>query len=366
MAEPSGPPAGRLKKARAALEEAGLDALVVTSAENVRYLSGFTGSSAALAVPAAPAGDPWLVTDGRYAEQAGSEAPGFRVRIVAGAPGAAAARLAAGARVGFEAACVTWDLWQEMREALKDAGGPVLIPCRNLIEALRTRKDERELEVMERAAAIASGALEEALPLVRPGTSERDIALRIEQAMHRRGAEGPAFASIVASGPRAALPHGRASGRLLGEQELVVIDIGARFEGYHSDMTRTFFTGRPGAEARRVRETVREAQQRAIEAVRPGVAARDVDRAARQVIEDAGFAERFGHGTGHGVGLQVHEAPRVGARSEEVLEAGMVITVEPGIYLQGEGGVRIEDMVLVTGTGARVLTPASGETWCLE
>jgi len=355
----------RLEAARGLLAAAQIDALVVSRLENLRYLSGFTGSSAALLITQT---DAVLVTDSRYAEQSSAESPQFRIEVAAALPAVAAARIArqhgSGIRVGFESEEVPYAAWEQMREA-SDAGGSLLVPCRGLVEGLRVIKSQDELDLIQRAVEITSLALEETLPLVRPGAIERDLALEIEFRMKNAGAEDLAFESIVASGPRASLPHGRASERRVGAGEFVVFDIGSRFRGYHSDMTRTYFTGSPDAREREQYETVLEAQRRGIEAVKPGVAAKDVDRAARAVIEKAGFGDRFGHGTGHGVGLQIHEAPRIGARSEEVLAAGMALTIEPGVYLPGDGGVRIEDIVVVTETGRRVLTPTPKDSWIL-
>ncbi|HZI95233.1 MAG TPA: aminopeptidase P family protein [Patescibacteria group bacterium] len=353
----------RLAAARGLLASSGIDALVVSRIENVRYLSGFTGSSAALLISESTA---VLVTDSRYAEQSAAEAPCFQIDVVGGAPAIAGARRAGAVRVGFEAEVVAFDAWEAMRHAVQDKAGGVLVPCRGLIEGLRIIKDPEEIALIQRAVDITSDAFEQTLPLVVAGAVERDLALEIEFRMKQAGAEELAFDLIVASGPRSSLPHGRAAERRLGQGEFVVFDIGARFKGYHSDMTRTVYLGRPDDKATRIYRTVLESQLLGIESVRPGVTANDVDAAARGYIERTGHAGRFGHGTGHGVGLQIHEAPRVGPRSEEVLRAGMVLTVEPGIYIPGEGGVRIEDIVVVTDTGHRVMTPTRKDRWALE
>jgi Xaa-Pro aminopeptidase len=353
----------RLQALRQRLEADGIDALVVTKRENVRYLSGFTGTSGALRVASDEA---VLITDTRYAEQAGSEAPAFALEVSSGAPALLAAMRTGKRRVGFEADALWYELWHRMREAVEGKRGGVLIPCHGLVEIQRARKDAAEVARIERAAAIAAAALEAVRPMAVPGAAETDLALEIEFHMRRAGAESVAFDLIVASGPRAALPHGRASGRRLQAGEFVVFDIGARFEGYHSDMTRTLFTGRPGPRERALYDTVLAAQDRAIGAIRPGVAGRVVDEAARTVIAEAGHSEHFGHGTGHGVGLEVHESPRIGSASADVLETGMVVTVEPGVYLPGECGLRIEDMALVVETGCRMLTPRPESAWWRE
>ncbi|MGH9870731.1 MAG: M24 family metallopeptidase [Candidatus Polarisedimenticolia bacterium] len=353
----------RLDLARGLLDDAGLDALLVGHPANVRYLSGFDGSAGALLISGSGA---LLITDGRYAAQASLQAPAFEPFVTALPPSEAAIGLARpGARLGFESDHVAYGTWERMQRAAHDKGGCLLVPCRGLIEGLRSRKDSHEMALLEKAARIAADALASALSLVRPGVAERDVAEEVERRMKQAGAEGAAFPPIVASGPRAALPHGRASERRIEAGDLVVIDIGARFEGYHSDMTRTVCAGRPHQESEQIHAVVREAQRRAIDMVRPGVSARDVDAAAREVIAAAGFGDRFTHGTGHGVGLEVHEAPRLGPRSEDVLDAGMVITIEPGIYLSDRTGVRIEDMVAVTPSGSRTLTPAAAP-WILE
>lgn len=353
----------RLAAVRGLLAPAKIDALVVSRIENVRYVSGFTGSSAALLITESSS---ILITDSRYAEQSAAEASCFQIEVVGGTPAIAGARRAEAVRVGFEAEAVAFDVWESMRAVVQDKAGGVLVPCRGLIEGLRIIKDPEELALIQRAVDITSEAFEQTLPLVGPGAIERDLALEIEFRMKQAGAEELAFDLIVASGPRSSLPHGRAADRRLGQGEFVVFDIGARFRGYHSDMTRTVYTGRPDQKATTIYQTVLEAQRLGIESVRPGITANDVDAAARGYIERTGHAGRFGHGTGHGVGLQIHEAPRVGPRSEEILQAGMVLTVEPGIYIPGEGGVRIEDIVVVTETGHRVMTPTRKDRWALE
>jgi Xaa-Pro aminopeptidase len=282
-----------------------------------------------------------------------------------GLPTLVAARSAGPRRAGFEAEAVSYQVFEQLRDVAAKTSA-TLEPTRGLVESLRARKEPGELELLTRAVEITSQAFEEVLPLVKPGTVERDLALELEFRMKRAGAEELAFDLIVASGPRSALPHGRASEKALATGEFVVFDIGARHKGYHSDMTRTVFLGKPGPSDRALYQTVLEAQLAGIAATRGGVSAAAVDAASRGVIDKAGHGARFGHGTGHGVGLMVHEAPRVGQTSVEILEEGMTITVEPGIYLPGHGGVRIEDIVLVTREGCRVLTPTSKERWILE
>lgn len=362
MSRPAEAEGSRVGKLRALLENAECDALVVCRRENVRYLSGFTGTSGALRITPQEA---VLITDSRYAEQAAAEAPGFEIEVAPGSPAFLAATRTASRRIGIEEEGVSHALWRRIGGVVQEKGASILVPCGGLVEGLRARKEPAELALIERAVAIAAAALEEIRPLVRPGVTERDLALEIEFRMKRDGAENVAFDLIVASGPRAALPHGRASGRRLGAGEFVVFDIGARYEGYHSDLTRTMYTGVPGRGERTLYDTVARAQRDALEAVRPGVTGGEVDEAARRVIREAGHAGHFGHGTGHGVGLEVHESPRIGAGSEDLLDHGMVVTVEPGVYLPGKCGLRIEDMIVVSPEGSRRLTPHHDDAWAL-
>lgn len=358
--------ASRLAALRARLGPAGIDALIVSRIENARYLSGFTGSTAGLTVTPREA---LLFTDSRYAEQAAAETPGFGIEVGSGLASVLAAQAGirlGSKRIGFEADAVSYELWESMLGGLSNTPDAVLVPCRGLVEGLRVIKTPEELVLMQKAVEITSAAFEQTLCLVRPGAVERDLALEIEFRMKQAGAEELSFDLIVASGSRSSLPHGRASDRVIGAGEFIVFDIGARFRGYHSDMTRTVFTGTPKSTDREIYETVLRAQLLGIENVRPGALCRDVDQAARGCIEKAGHAGRFGHGTGHGVGLCVHEAPRVGPLSTEALAPGMVVTVEPGIYIPGAGGVRIEDMVVVTENGCRVMTPTPKDNWILE
>lgn len=357
----------RLARAAGLFRARGLDALLVTSLENLRYLAGFTGSDGALVVSAD--GEGRFLTDSRYETQAGQETRDVSVSVYKRKlDGVAEAIKASGAaRVGFEASQVSVETAEALRAALASArtaaGGAVALEPvpGEAMAPLRMRKDPEELELLRRAAAIAADSLAHTLTLVKAGVREVDLALELEFAMRRRGAEHLAFDTIIASGVRSALPHGRASEKRVGSGELVTIDYGARFNGYNSDETWTGVVGEPSAEQRRIFGFVKEAQAAGIAAVKAGVKASDVDAAARRVIDAAGYGRSFGHGTGHGIGLAVHEAPGVNTSGTVVLEPGMVITVEPGIYLPGWGGVRLEDMVVVTETGAEVITRTSKE-----
>jgi len=341
----------RIDALRRRLAADGLDGFITFAPPDFAYLAGFSGDAGALCIGR---DDALLLTDSRYIETAAAEVEGARTaqhgqHLAKEAAQAAVAM--GGGRFGFDADGLSYALYEDLQ-----ADGLALVPTRSLMLSLRMVKDEVEIARLRRACAIAADALEEAIDRVRPGMAERDAALWLEMRMREMGAEGPAFPFIVASGPRGSLPHGAASDRRFAAGDFITFDVGCRYFGYHSDVTRTVALGTPVPELRQVYEIVREAQAAGIAAVRPGALARDVDAAARQVISAAGYGERFGHGTGHGVGLEIHEWPRVSALSETVLEAGMVLTVEPGIYLPGIGGVRIEDTVLVTQDGADVLT----------
>jgi Xaa-Pro aminopeptidase len=348
---------GRLDRLRDAFEEHEVDALVVTTLANVRYLTGFTGSAGVLALTR---GSAVLTTDGRYRTQSAEqvERAGADVEIVIG-PVAAQRQavvdvLGAGARIGLEADSVTWSGQRTWADLL---GHDVLVPTTNAVEALREKKDAAEIARMERAAAIADAALFEVLPLMSQGVSEEHFALELDTAMRRGGAEGTAFDTIVAAGENSAKPHHRPGSRRIQLGDPVVVDFGATFEGYRSDMTRTFCVGEdPEGELARIFEVVRTSQAAGAAAVRPGISAKEVDDVCRQIIKDAGWADRFEHGTGHGVGLDIHEAPTVSQLGTAILAPGFVVTVEPGVYVPGHGGVRVEDTLVVTDDGARPLT----------
>jgi Xaa-Pro aminopeptidase len=347
--------APRLDRLRERFDGSHVDALVVTNLPNVRYLTGFTGSAAVLAVTRSGA---LLTTDGRYRTQSAEQvgAAGAAVEIAIGPLGvqrdAVTAFVSGSARVGLEAAHVSWQDSRMWGELVGDVSATI-----GQVEALREVKDAGEVDRMARAAAIADAALDEVLPALSGGPTEADMALVLDTAMRRNGAEGAAFETIVASGPNSAKPHHRPTGRRIQRGDPVVIDFGATFEGYRSDMTRTFFVGgEPGGELARVFEVVRDAQARGVATVAPGVGCREVDAVCREVIAGAGWADRFEHGTGHGVGLDIHEAPMVSQLGTATLAIGMIVTVEPGVYLPGTGGVRIEDTLVVTETGSRALT----------
>jgi len=351
----------RLAALRRALDGTEAPTLVVGALPNLRYLTGFTGSAGVLLVTGDRA---VLATDGRYRTQAADQldAAGLAGRVelvVGGVPAqrdAVVGALRDGAHpvVGLEADHVTWAAQRRWAEVLAPAA---VVPTTGVVEALRQVKEEGELARMGAAAAIADAALAEVRSLLVPGRREDEVALALDTTMRRLGAEDRAFETIVASGPNAAKPHARPGPRPLEAGDPVVIDFGAVFDGYRSDMTRTFCVGGdPTGTLARVFAVVGAAQAAGVAAVRAGAAGSEVDGAARRLIAEAGWADAFEHGTGHGVGLDIHEAPAVGPQSTAILAPGVVVTVEPGVYLPGTGGVRIEDTVVVTEDGCRALT----------
>jgi Xaa-Pro aminopeptidase len=326
-----------------------VDALLVLKPENRAYVSGFTGSNGYLIV--GKKGD-MMLTDFRYTEQAAAQCPG--VNIIDYAPDLYvslndAMKAANIVQLGFEGDFVPHATWVTLQEKLEVE----LVPCSGLVEKLRMLKDEGELASMQKAAEIAESGLTEILSLIKPGVMEEYVAMELEVAMRRLGSQGLPFPIIAASGPRSSLPHGRASQRKIMPGDFLTLDFGAMYNGYCSDITRTFVVGKATAEQRRVYDVVYKAQLKTLAAVRPGMLGKDVDKVARDYIGEHGYGERFGHGLGHGVGRMVHEGPSAGSKSEDTLAAGHVITVEPGIYIPEWGGVRIEDMVVVTDTGYR-------------
>jgi Xaa-Pro aminopeptidase len=354
---------GRQKKLREHLSTTRFDALLVSHLPNIRYLCGFTGSAGLLLVTEAGS---VFFTDVRYDTQGREEVKGAKV-IIARAAFLSALGEWLGARrgrsrsrgwvVGIEAEHLTVAERKRLGDVvpagvrLKDAAG--------LVERGRMVKDDEELGLIRAAVRLGAGLFDRALEVIRPGVKESEVAAEMEYAARRAGAEAMSFPTIIASGARSALPHGRATGQAIAPGGFVVCDFGVILAGYCSDQTRTVWVGAASKQARDAYEAVKEAQQAAIAAVRPGTSDGEVDAAARKVLQKAGLGRYFTHSTGHGVGLEIHEAPRVAAGQKEVLKPGMVITIEPGVYFPGQWGVRIEDMVAVTDGGCEVLTPTS-------
>jgi len=351
----------RQEQLQRALGQHRLDAIVVTHLPNIRYLCGFTGSAGVLLL--APSHSLFF-SDGRYKEQARAEVKGAAV-VIGTRPAliAAAEWLATKGRkikvLGIESEHLTV---AERQQLAKSAGRGVRVrEAPPLVEQARAVKDPLEIDSLRAAARLGANLFKVALKTIRPGIKEVEVAAEMEYAARQAGAEGMSFGTIIASGERSALPHGRATSAVIPRQGFVVCDFGVILAGYCSDMTRTVHVNTPSAKARHIYCAVREAQQAAIEAVRAGVRIERVHAAARKVLNRKRLVQYFTHSTGHGVGLEIHEAPRIAAAQTEPLRAGMVITIEPGVYVPGFGGVRIEDMVAVTERGYQILTPTSKE-----
>ncbi|MGI9601444.1 MAG: M24 family metallopeptidase [Acidimicrobiales bacterium] len=345
---------------RSAMDDQDVGAILIHNPTNIRYLTGFTGSAGDLAVTA---DDAVLLTDSRYAIQAPQQLEGVAApcRVDADAPGRAEAVESLFAdldRIALEADTATWAQYRSLGDQL---GADRLVATGSVVENLRAIKDPAEVARMTRAAEIATEALAAVVTQGFAGRTEREVGMALDDFIRRAGASGPAYETIVAAGPNAALPHARPSARTIEQGDLVIIDVGAVVDGYRSDMTRSFSIGRPEGDAARMLEVVTEAQAAATAMVAAGAEIADVDRTARAVIDEAGWAELFAHGTGHGVGLDIHEAPSVSGRATDTLQPGHCITVEPGVYRAGFGGVRVEDLLVVTETGATPLTTAPKE-----
>ena len=355
-------PLKQLEKIKAAIKRKSADALLVTQPENRRYLSGYTAtdlsiaeSSGVLLIPGR--GTPLLLTDSRYSLQAEKEATGFEVVLVRSSllgalkkmlPQLGIRRLLFESHYQLHATAVKLiDMGQKQNIGM--------IPASGMVEKLRTVKSADEIEKIRQAVGLNELVFQEIYQNLIPGQTEREVAIAIESAMMRKGAEEPAFPTIVAAGPNAAVPHAIPTERAIKEGETVIIDMGLKLNGYCSDMTRTVVLGKPDKRIKEIIRLVRKAQRAALKTIKAGIPAREADRAARKIITDAGFGKCFGHGLGHGVGLAVHEPPSLNRMRRNKLQAGMVVTVEPGIYLSGWGGVRLENMVVVEEEGCTVL-----------
>ena len=351
----------RIGALRRKLRRAGLSGLVVTHLPDVRYLSGFTGSSAALAVTGRSVR---LFTDSRYTSQAAEEVSAAKVDIVSGPPAVSAVQwLAAQPGVtmaGFDPAKTTVAELSHLKAALPSNLRRTFLASlpASLVEQLRLEKDGDEIAIMAEAAMVGCRLFDHILGFIRPGLREIEVAAELEYRARLLGAEAMSFETIVAAGARSALPHGRATSAALPRKGFLTMDFGVILKGYCSDMTRTVYLGSPGRGERATYNSVLEAQEAGVAAVSAGVTCAEVDEAARAVLRRVGLAEAFSHSTGHGVGLEIHEQPRVGAGQTTRLKPGMVITIEPGVYMPGKFGIRIEDMVAVTPNGGKVLTPA--------
>lgn len=349
----------RLKKLRTKLAEKDIDGILITQADNRRYLSGFDGTAGYLIITAK---DAILATDFRYTEQAKAEAPGFKIQHITGDLSKWLPGLLGDTgikRLGFEGGDVTYDFHRQILDALKKKKCSVkLVPMRGLAEGIRSVKEPEEIEFIAKAAAITDNAFEYVEPKIKAGMTEIQVAWELEKAMRERGSQSLPFNVIVGSGANAALPHAKPTDKAIKEGEPIVIDMGAKYKGYASDLTRTICVGKPDAKFKKVYNTVLNAQKAAITGITRGMTGNKTDSIAREVIKKAGYGEAFGHALGHGVGLAEHEQPRLGPGSKEKLANGMVFTVEPGIYLSGWGGVRIEDTVVMEGGKVKAITKA--------
>jgi Xaa-Pro aminopeptidase len=349
----------RQKTFQKTIEGEELDGFVVMHPANLRYLCGYSGSNGLLLFLG---GRRVFLTDGRYTQQAGEEVRGVRLVIAKGPLLEAAARVIGDRKrvmIGFEGDHTSVATANDMRRLLRKK--VAWKPLSGLVMRQRMIKDAEELSILRKAVRMGAEVYDQAVEKIRAGVAESEIAGELEFAARRAGADGMSFETIVAGGKRSALPHGRATRAAIPRRGFVVIDSGVVFEGYCSDMTRTVHVGRASREERRWYDAVLEAQLAGIAAVRPGVTAGDVDHAGREVLRQAKLDKFFTHSTGHGVGLEIHEPPRLGTGQKEKLQVGMVVTIEPGIYVPDKGGIRIEDMVVVTAKGCEVLTPVSKE-----
>lgn len=348
----------RLQNLRRKMMLRNTDAVLITKRENYMYMSGFTGTSAVVYISMQRA---VLLTDFRYVEQATSQSPGFEIIQYSGSHFDELNRLIESdstRRLSFEDSYMTYHDYSEYSAKLNVNE---LVPLGREIEELRAIKDESEIQRIKDAVDVADQAFSHILQFIKPGVTEIELASELEHQMRRLGATGPSFETIIASGKRASMPHGVASAKEIVSGDVITMDFGALYQGYCSDITRTVFLGKPDEELERIYKIVLQANLKGLEAVRGGISGRDVDAVVRAFIAEAGYDGKFGHGLGHGVGLEIHEDPTLSMRGDQVLQEQMIVTVEPGIYIPGLGGVRIEDMLVVNNDGATVLTRSKKE-----
>ncbi|CAM3804041.1 M24 family metallopeptidase [Mesobacillus zeae] len=347
----------KLKKLRSRFEELNIKGMLITSEYNRRFISGFTGSSGAVLITEEKA---LFITDFRYTEQAAKQCEGFEIVRHSGAlleeAGIQSGKLGIG-RLGFEEEHMSFSSYRVLDKKTEAE----LVPVSGEIEKLRLIKTDAEIKILKEAAEIADRAFEHIIKFIRPGLTELDVSNELEFFMRKQGASSSSFDIIVASGIRSALPHGVASDKVIEHGDMVTLDYGAYYKGYISDMTRTVAVGQPADKLREIYDVVLQAQLRGLEGIKPGLTGREADALTRDYISGKGFGEYFGHSTGHGIGLEVHEGPSLSMKSDTVLEAGMAVTVEPGIYIPGLGGVRIEDDTIVTKDGNEKLTHSTKE-----
>jgi Xaa-Pro aminopeptidase len=347
----------KIERLREQFAQAGIDGMLVTSPYNRRYMTNFTGTSGVALISAEKA---LFITDFRYVEQAGKQAKGYEI-VQHTAPiheeVAKQAEKLGIQKLGFEKDHLTYSNYQDYQKVFKGE----LIPVGDIIENLRLIKSESEIKILKEAADIADAAFKHILDFIKPGITELEVANELEFFMRKCGATSSSFDTIVASGKRSALPHGVASDKIIEKGDLVTLDYGALYKGYVSDITRTVAVGEPSADLKNIYQIVLDAQLLAVEKIKPGMTGKEADAIARNYIAEKGFGDQFGHSLGHGIGLEVHEKPLLSMRSDMVLQPGMVVTVEPGIYVPGLGGVRIEDDTLITSSGNETITHSTKE-----
>jgi Xaa-Pro aminopeptidase len=348
----------RLETIRSKIKENEIDGILITKRENYTYLSGFTGSSAYLVITSDSAD---LITDFRYIEQATKQAPLFNIIKYKGNVAIEinnALKRNNVEKLGFESIDLTYDKYEDYSSKFEVKE---LIPLKNIIESIRMIKDSEELQFIKKAVEIADGAFLNVLPLIKPGILETEVSAEIEYFMKKQGAQGSSFQTIVASGARSAMPHGVASNKEIKNGDVIIMDYGAIYQGYCSDITRTIFLGKPDEKMTKIYDIVLRAQKEALNGAHKGLKGREIDSIAREIINNSGYEKNFGHGLGHGVGLEIHEEPRFAPSDDNTMENGMVVTVEPGIYVEGYGGVRIEDMIVIKDDQPEILTRATKE-----
>jgi len=343
----------RLNRVKGLLEKHDVDSILVTKPQNVRYISGYTGEDACLLITPSKR---YLITDERFALQAKKDVRDFSI-VIAG-PSlpdviTGLARKAKIGRLGFESSDLSYASYERIKSGVK---GAEAVSVHGMIEAIRQVKDEAEIGLIRDSVNILENAVTYFRSILKPGLSENDLAARTEYFIRAASGEWASFELIVASGANSAFPHARPGDRLIRPNDMVLLDLGVSYEGYKSDLTRVFFLGKIDSEHKRIYSIVKEAQRRSIKAIKPGARISDIDKIARGFINGKGLGKRFGHALGHGIGLEVHESPSISSRNHAALKTGMVFTVEPAVYIPGWGGVRIEDMVLVTRKGCEVLT----------
>jgi Xaa-Pro aminopeptidase len=348
----------RIAKLKEKLKENEIEAFLVTKKENVRYLSQFTGTAGKLLITQ---NDSVFITDFRYLDQAEEQTDGCVIKEISSNFIEGFSELLKRKKIrnlSFESQDLSFKMYQKLKEKM-DLDS--LNPVESMVEKLRMIKDQSEVEKIKKAVEIADQGFQFLLDFIKPGKTEKEVALELEFFMKRNGGAANAFDFIVASGKRGALPHGVASNKKIEKGELVTIDFGTVFQGYHSDITRTVAVGEPDPKLKEIYEIVLKAQLRVIDQIKAGMSCVEADKIARDIIADAGYKENFGHGLGHGIGLEIHEGPRLSYTSEDSLKKAMVVTDEPGIYISGLGGVRIEDDLLITENGCEVLNSAAKE-----